>query len=123
MINAGIEHIDSLSVPTPWLLVEVIEGVSKDASYTVGLAEVDVDIKAQGEYMNICQVLQAPSDQTGTQIMAGDFVCVWAPAIKRFTLMHYGEIILTRIPDVFLVIPRTSALGDKLLARYHEHGT
>lgn len=106
----------------PGLLVNVLEGVAVDNRYTDGFAEVKVDQKLQGEYMNICQVIAVPvdwPDDVMRNAEVGDFIGVWATAIKPFKFAHYGNISIVRNPDVFVVVREGSELYDAILENRH----
>ncbi len=105
----------------PGMLVEVVEGVALDNTYMDGLAEITIDNKMQGEYMNICRVMRTP-DWWPSDVLInaedGDFIGVWATAIKAFKLAEYGNIAIVRNPDVFVVIDPNSELYEKVEEKY-----
>ena len=108
----------------PGLLVKAVEGVAVNSKYTDGFAEVKVDQKLQGEYMNICQVLAIPEswpDDVMLNAKVGDYIGVWATAIKPFKLANYGDVFIVRNPDVFVVVREGSELYYSILSE--KHGT
>jgi hypothetical protein len=96
-----------LSPNFPWFIVEFVDGVDLDKVVQDGIAEVIVDNKFQGKYLNICKVLKQPNNtpkDVSLHAIEDDYVCVWASAIESFDLPDYGKVHLVRNPDIFLVL-------------------
>lgn len=91
----------------PWFVVDIVEGVDLNQTVQDGIAEVKVDSKFQGKYLNICKITKAPQNvprDTPLHAIEGDIVCVWATAVETFDLFEYGQVHLVRNPDIFLVL-------------------
>ena len=105
---------DSLIPNYPWYLAEVVEGVELNSTYMEGAAEINVENKFQGEYMNICRIITAPRNGSELNYAENqDFVCVWATAVKKFKLLSYGTVVLVRNADIFLrILPGTPLYAE-----------
>lgn len=115
--------VENITPTYPGMLVEVIEGVSLNSTYKDNFAEVTVENKLQGEYMNICRVLRMPDnvpDDVVLNATVGDLIGVWATAIKQFKLTQRGDVAIVRNPDVFIVINYGSELEAQILKDYDE---
>lgn len=91
----------------PWFLVEVVEGVDTDQIVQDGIAQVKVDNKFQGKYMNICRIIKTPDAVPADTILhagEGDYIGVWATAVETFNLFEHGNVNMVRNPDIFIVL-------------------
>jgi len=112
---------ESLTANFPWYIIEVVKGVDVNNVHRDGFAEVGVDDKFQGKYMNICRIIDEPCfesmdcDTPPLLAEVGDLVCVWATAVESFKLFEYGSISLVRNADIFLKISAGTALYNKIM--------
>jgi hypothetical protein len=117
------DNSSSVRVHFPWYIVEVIEGVNLDSVVRNGAAEIGVENKMQGKYMNICRILECPTSYSckpSDTLLAstGDLVGVWATAIETFQMLSYGEVTMIRNADIFMTVIGNSPLYKEIMAKH-----
>ena len=129
MKKVSEEVVNSLIVNFPWYLVEVIEGVDVNSIYKEGFAEIEVENKFQGKYMNICKVILEPDWESCSSkdlvplAFKDDVVCVWSTAVENFKILEYAEVSLIRNADIFIRIPAGTPLYEKIIKNYEKSNT